>query len=76
VTPCVEGTAGTEVCDGLDSADCDGLVDEASGTTTCGDGECERTVDNFVLGVVTPCVEELSVRILMNAVGFEQSVQC
>jgi hypothetical protein len=44
-----------EVCNGLDD-DCDGSVDEDLGTTTCGVGECEVTVDNCAGGVPQACV--------------------
>jgi hypothetical protein len=44
----------TEVCDGVDN-DCDGFVDENLGTTTCGVGACQITVDNCANGVVQTC---------------------
>ena len=48
IQECVPGTPSDEICDGLDN-DCDGEIDEDLGTTTCGVGECEVTVDNCVL---------------------------
>ena len=43
-----------ESCDGLDN-DCDGDGDEDLGSTTCGLGECEHTVDNCLDGVPQMC---------------------
>ena len=43
-----------EVCDGKDN-DCNGIVDEESGSTTCGLGECEHTVDNCFDGMLQVC---------------------
>ena len=43
-----------EICDGLDN-NCDGQVDEDFGTTTCGKGECEHTVDNCLDGTPNSC---------------------
>ena len=49
----MEGVA-LEECDGLDN-DCDGLVDEDLGTTTCGLGVCNHTVANCVGGIPQVC---------------------
>jgi hypothetical protein len=48
--------ASSETCDSLDN-DCDGLTDEVAdlGTTTCGQGVCNHTVDNCVGGVPQTC---------------------
>ena len=46
--------AGKEVCDDVDN-DCDGSLDEDLGSTTCGLGECEHTVDNCLNGVPQMC---------------------
>jgi hypothetical protein len=43
-----------ETCDGLDN-DCDGSADEDLGTTTCGLGVCEHTIDNCIGGVTQVC---------------------
>ncbi|MGB0590301.1 MAG: putative metal-binding motif-containing protein [Myxococcota bacterium] len=48
VTPQVEG------CDAIDN-DCDGDTDEELGETSCGIGQCEKTVQNCVDGVVQTC---------------------
>jgi parallel beta-helix repeat protein len=44
-----------EICDGLDN-DCDSLTDENLGTTTCGVGACQVTVQNCLGGVPQACV--------------------
>ncbi|MFH1724500.1 MAG: MopE-related protein, partial [Elusimicrobiota bacterium] len=48
--------AATEICDGKDN-DCDGGADEHAelGSTTCGVGVCQVTVDNCVDGTPTTC---------------------
>ena len=43
-----------ETCDGLDN-DCDGIADEDLGSTTCGVGACEQSVDNCVGGQWQVC---------------------
>ncbi len=43
-----------EKCDGIDD-NCDDNIDEGFGTTTCGEGECEHTIDNCVDGAPTVC---------------------
>jgi hypothetical protein len=54
VNTCTPGSPQTEVCDGVDN-DCDGAIDENLGTTTCGVGACQRTVDNCINGIVQTC---------------------
>lgn len=48
-----EGVA-DDTCDGLDN-DCDGLVDEDLGQTSCGTGQCEKTVANCQDGETQLC---------------------
>ncbi len=43
-----------EACDGIDN-DCNGSVDDELGTTTCGLGECEHTIDNCAGGEEQLC---------------------
>src|SRR3989338_9144876 len=43
-----------EVCNRIDD-DCDGVVDDKLGSTTCGTGACARTVDNCINGFPQTC---------------------
>jgi Putative metal-binding motif/Thrombospondin type 3 repeat len=43
-----------EVCNNVDD-NCNGQIDEALGTSTCGTGGCQRTVNNCVAGVPQTC---------------------
>jgi len=47
-----------ETCNGVDD-DCDGLVDQELGQTTCGKGACTVTVDNCVNGQAQTCTPKL-----------------
>jgi len=47
-------TPTAEVCNGRDD-NCNGMVDEGLGTTTCGTGECRRTVPNCLGGAPQSC---------------------
>jgi len=50
-----ESTCEPEICDGMDN-DCDDLIDEDLGETTCGIGACSVTVANCLNGEVQTCV--------------------
>jgi hypothetical protein len=54
--PCTAKQPGVEVCNGQDD-NCNTQVDEDLGETTCGKGECKRTVSNCVNGMPQTCVE-------------------
>jgi hypothetical protein len=49
------GTPTMEVCNGIDD-DCDGVIDNGLGSTTCGVGACRRMVQNCVGGVMQMCM--------------------
>ena len=54
VGSCIGPSPAPEVCDGLDN-DCDGTVDEDLGSTECGLGVCNHTVQNCVGGIPQAC---------------------
>jgi len=54
LSDCDAATPAAEDCNGIDD-DCDGDVDEALGTTTCGLGICEHTIDNCTEGIGQDC---------------------
>ena len=47
-----------EICDGIDN-DCNGDADENLGATTCGTGQCQRTVQNCISGTTQTCLAGL-----------------
>ena len=48
------GTPTAEVCNNVDD-DCDDVVDDSLGSTTCGQGLCEHTVENCIAGASQVC---------------------
>jgi len=54
LTTCDAPVPAAESCNGIDD-DCDGQTDEGFGTTTCGIGQCEHTVDNCFEGEAQLC---------------------
>ncbi|MBI3541575.1 MAG: putative metal-binding motif-containing protein [Deltaproteobacteria bacterium] len=64
---CTPGLPTTEICDGRDN-NCDGRIDEGftSTQTTCGVGECRRTVTNCVNGQTQTCTPGLPTTEICN----------
>ncbi|MFT3706176.1 MAG: MopE-related protein [Archangium sp.] len=52
---CTPGMPSMEVCNNRDD-DCNGMVDDGFGTTTCGAGACQRTVQNCMAGAFQTCM--------------------
>lgn len=48
-----------EICDGVDN-DCNGLVDDGLGTSTCGHGACQVTINNCQNGQTQTCQPDMS----------------
>jgi hypothetical protein len=46
--------SGPEVCDNVDN-DCNGMVDDGLGSSSCGTGQCQNTVPNCVMGQPQTC---------------------
>ncbi len=51
----VAGASKAEICDGSDN-DCDGVIDNGLGDTTCGIGACRQTVPACLSGKANKCV--------------------
>ena len=51
---CTATVPTTESCNGRDD-DCNGMTDENLGETTCGTGECRRTITNCINGTPQQC---------------------
>lgn len=65
-----------ETCDNLDN-DCDTQTDEELGSTTCGIGACEVTVQNCAGGIVQTCTEgQPQTEVCSYDIGIDQDQDC